>query len=70
MQERRDFIKTLASALVLPLTPATGFAAELPATPAATPAARAGDFVAGGFFIVNGWVLTRADLAALNLDDL
>ncbi len=54
MQNRRSFFKTLTSfALALPF--ATGFAARTVAAPQQE------------FFIVNGWVLTRSDLAALRL---
>ena len=44
-----------------PLAPRIAAAATAPA------AAAAGR---NGFFIVNGWVLTRADLDALNIDAL
>ena len=65
MKDRRDALKMLTAwALALPL--AARFA---PAAAAPLPGAVAG---AGteGFFIVNGWVLTRADLAALQIDAL
>jgi len=59
MQNRRSFFKALTSfALALPF--ATGPAARAAAAPA----------VVQDFTIVNGWVLTRADLAALGRDDL
>lgn len=66
MQKRRDFIKTAVScALVAPLaSSAASFVAPTLAASSVAPA-RAGDFV-----IVNGWVLTRADLALLKRDDL
>ena len=63
MQNRRSFFKALTSfALALPF--ATGPAARAAAAPAAAVS------VAQDFTIVNGWVLTRADLAALGRDDL
>ena len=46
-----------------PLAPRIAAAAT---APAAAAAGRNGFF--NGFFIVNGWVLTRADLDALNID--
>lgn len=56
MQNRRECIGFLAS---LALTPTLSFMPVFPA------AAGSRDF-----FIVNGWVLTRADLFALGIDAL
>ena len=54
MQDRRTFLRLLsASAATLPVAPRAI---------AAAPSARR------EFFIVNGWVLTHADLIALDLD--
>ena len=67
MKDRRSVLRFLASsALALPLVPGLGPRA-VPAAAAAAPvlARPAG---AEGFFIVNGWVLTRADLDALRID--
>lgn len=61
MQNRRSFLQALTS-LVLALPFAPGGAARAAAPPA-------GEVLSGEFVIVNGWVLTRADLAALKLDD-
>jgi phage tail tape-measure protein len=63
--ERRRFLKVLGAAAVAPLLGAGVVAAAVPgAVPAARPAVVPGP---GGVFIVNGWVLTGADLDALGL---
>jgi hypothetical protein len=55
MQNRRSFMKFLTAllSLALPMAPRA----------VAAPVAAADDF-----FIVNGWVLTRADLVAMRID--
>ena len=64
MKDRRDALKMLTAwALALPL--AARFA---PAAAAPLPGRSPGPGRRG--FIVNGWVLTRADLAALQIDAL
>jgi len=59
MPDRRSFLTFLAGWAALPLAAA---AASAPAVAAAPLAAG----VAGEFFIVDGWVLTRADLESLH----
>jgi hypothetical protein len=62
MKSRRTLLKMLMALVAgAPLAPRIAAAATAPA------AAAAGR---NGFFIVNGWVLTRADLEALNIDAL
>ena len=63
LAERRRFLKALGAAAVAPLLGASAAPAALPAALAA-PTAVAGP---GGVFLVNGWVLTRADLDVLGL---
>ena len=73
LAERRRFLKGLGAAAVTPLLGAGGAAAALPdwflggslggplgAAPAVAPGP-------GGVFLVNGWVLTGADLDRLGL---
>ena len=70
MEDRRSILKILASwALALPLAPSIASGLAPAAALAATPVARTAAGV-DGFFIVNGWVLTRADLDALQIDAL
>ena len=57
MEARRLFLKSMGAVALAPLA---GWAAPLAAGPAV--------IAAGGVFLVNGWVLTRADLVALGLD--
>ena len=65
MEDRRSTLKMLAAwALALP------FAARPASAAAVAPAAPPVSAGAEGFFIVNGWVLTRADLGALQIDAL
>ena len=59
LAERRRFLKALGAAAVAPLLGASAAPAAL-----AAPTAVAGP---GGVFLVNGWVLTRADLDVLGL---
>ena len=59
LAERRRFLKVLGAAAVTPLLGAGAAAA-----PAAAPAVIPGP---GGVFLVNGWVLTGADLDRLGL---
>jgi hypothetical protein len=60
LAERRRFLKGLGAAAVAPLLGAGAAAAMPGAAPAVVRAA-------GGVFLVNGWVLTAADLDALGL---
>ena len=65
LRRRRFLASLLAAAAVLPLAQAL----PLPARVATRAAARAAT-VAGpreGFFLVNGWILTAADVRALKL---
>lgn len=56
VQNRRGFLRLLSAlAAALPFAPRVAVAAAAPTQPRE-------------FFIVNGWVLTRADLIALNID--
>lgn len=62
MESRRSLLKMLAVLVAgAPLAPRIAAAAPAPTVAAAG---------RSGFFIVNGWVLTRADLEALKLDAL
>ena len=58
---RRRFLKAMGAVALAPVLGAGGLAAA-----AAAPLATA--IAAGGVFLVNGWVLTAADLDALGLD--
>jgi hypothetical protein len=62
-EDRRLFLKSLGMAALAPLLGA-GPAAALPAV-AAGPALTV--TALGGAFLVNGWILSRADLAALGI---
>jgi hypothetical protein len=64
--ERRQFLKVLGAAAVTPLLGAGAGAAALPnfGMAGAAPTVVRGP---GGVFLVNGWVLTGADLDALGL---
>jgi hypothetical protein len=65
---RRRFLKSMGAVALAPLLGGAGLAA---ATPAAAAAGAAGPLPAvvplGRMFLVNGWLLTRADLEALGL---
>ena len=63
LAERRRFLTVLGAAAVTPLLGA-GAAAAPAAAPAVIPAVIPGP---GGVFLVNGWVLTGADLDRLGL---
>ena len=69
LAERRRFLKGLGAAAVTPLLGAGAAAAALPdwslgGSLGAAPAVAPGP---GGVFLVNGWVLTGADLGRLGL---
>lgn len=69
LSERRRFLKALGAAAVAPLLGAGAVSAALPDgsrgfSLGAMPGAVRGP---GGVFLVNGWVLTGADLAVLGL---
>ncbi len=71
LQARRRFLKVLGAASVMPLLGAGAASAAIPGlgtglreTLGAAPAVIPGP---GGVFLVNGWVLTGADLDALGL---
>lgn len=74
--DRRLFLKALGLSALAPLFGAAAAAAQGPmitagiATAGRISADMVRAFPSGGLFLVNGWVLTRADLAALGLDDL
>ena len=61
---RRRFLKAMAAVALAPVLGAGGLGAA--ATPFAAGSATV--IAAGGVFLVNGWVLTAADLDALGLD--
>ena len=66
-QARRRFLKSMGAAALAPLVGA-GWAAPIAAAGPVTAglaADRPAVVAVGGVFLVNGWVLTRADLAAL-----
>jgi hypothetical protein len=62
MPDRRAVLKLAAGAAAL-AAPLAAAAAPTPAAPAAVPPAAART---AAFYLVNGWVLTRADLEALD----
>ena len=71
-QARRRFLKSMGAAALAPLVGAGWAAPTAAAGPAAAgpvavglAADRPAVVAVGGVFLVNGWVLTRADLAAL-----
>ena len=65
LAERRRFLKALGAAAVTPLLGAGAASAAVPDWGlGAAPAVVRGP---GGIFLVNGWVLTGADLDALGL---
>ena len=66
LAERRRFLKALGAVAVAPLLGAGAASAALPDWPmlGAAPAVVRGP---GGIFLVNGWVLTGADLDVLGL---
>ena len=66
---RRWFLKAMAAVALAPVLGAGGLGAAA-ATPSAAPSATgpaATVIAVGGVFLVNGWVLTAADLDALGL---
>ena len=60
LAERRRFLKALGAAAAAPLLGAS-------AAPARRSPRRRRSRAPGGVFLVNGWVLTRADLDVLGL---
>ena len=67
LTERRRFLKVLGAAAVAPLLGAGAVDAAVPSWEIDLGAAPAVVRGPGGVFLVNGWVLTAADLDALGL---
>jgi hypothetical protein len=70
MNDRRLFLQSLGLAMLAPLV---GGAGAWPAPSGAAAAATAGvraTALGGGMYLVNGWILTEADLGALGIHAL
>lgn len=63
-EARRQFLKALGAAALAPVIGGVPAAAAIAGAGLGAPAAVPGP---GGVFLVNGWVLTRADLDLLGL---
>jgi hypothetical protein len=69
MNDRRLFLQSLGLAMLAPLVGGPALAAPSEAAAAATAGVRA-TALGGGMYLVNGWILTEADLGALGLHAL
>jgi hypothetical protein len=71
MNDRRLFLQSLGMAMLAPLVGGAALAAPLEAAAAATATTGVrATALAGGMYLVNGWILTEADLGALGVHAL
>ena len=69
MNDRRLFLQSLGMAMLAPLVGGAALASPLEAAATATTGVRA-TALGGGMFLMNGWILTEADLGALGIHAL